>query len=139
MSKGASGKRMPLSVCVPATTTNDRDLDDAPGLSASDPSPVVGGVALPAMGRVETIQLSSPPRSGQLSPASPRMIAFEDLGSYLYECKVYILKCAILSTYGQLNNNYKQFRSKLGSNSFILYITTINIILLQIASRADTR
>ena len=37
----------------------------------------------------------------------------------------YILKCAILSTYGQSNNNYKQFRSKLGSNSFIWYITTI--------------
>ena len=29
---------------------------------------------------METIQLSSPPRSGQLSPESPRMIAFEDLG-----------------------------------------------------------
>ena len=43
----------------------------------------------------------------------------------------YILKCAILSTYGQLNNNHKQFRSKLGSNSFIWYITTINIILLE--------
>ena len=32
------------------------------------------------MGRVETIQLSSPPMSGQLSPGSPRMVAFEDLG-----------------------------------------------------------
>ena len=41
----------------------------------------------------------------------------------------YILKCAILSTYGQSNNNYKQFRSKLGSNSFIWYITTINKIM----------
>ena len=38
----------------------------------------------------------------------------------------YILKYAILSTYGQSNNNYKQFRSKLGSHSFIWYITTIN-------------
>ena len=26
------------------------------------------------------IQLSSPPRSGQLSPESPRTIAFEDVG-----------------------------------------------------------
>ena len=41
----------------------------------------------------------------------------------------YILKCAILSTYGQSNNNYKPFRSKLGSNTFIWYITTINKIL----------
>ena len=47
------------------------------------PSPVVGGVALLAMGRVETIQLSSPPRSGQLSPASPRTVAFEDSGDSL--------------------------------------------------------
>ena len=29
---------------------------------------------------METIQLSSPPMSGQLSPGSPRMVAFEDLG-----------------------------------------------------------
>ena len=43
----------------------------------------------------------------------------------------YILKCAILSTYGQLNNNHKHFRSKLGSNSFIWYITTINKILFE--------
>ena len=43
----------------------------------------------------------------------------------------YILKYTILSTYGQSNNNYKHFRSKLGSNSFIWYITTINEILLE--------
>ena len=29
---------------------------------------------------METIQLSSPPRSGQLSPDSPRTIAFDDMG-----------------------------------------------------------
>ena len=78
--KGGSGKWMPLSVCVPATTTSGRDLDDAPGVSASDPSPVVEGVALLVIGPVVTIQLSSPPRSGQLSPASPRTVAFEDFG-----------------------------------------------------------
>ena len=71
---------MPLSVCVLATATSGRALNDAPGLSASDPSPVVGVVDIPAVGRVETIQLSLPPRSGQLSPGSPRMVAFEDLG-----------------------------------------------------------
>ena len=49
-------------------------------MSASDPSPVVEGVALPVIGRMEAIQLSSPPRSGQLSPESHRTIAFEDLG-----------------------------------------------------------
>ena len=68
VSKGGSGKRMPLSVCVPATTTRGRAIDNAPGLSASDPSPVVGAVDLPAVGWVETIQLSSHPMSGQLSP-----------------------------------------------------------------------
>ena len=60
--------------------TSGRALDDAPGLSASDPSTVVGTVDLPAVGWVETIQLSSPPMSGQLSPGYPRMVAFEDLG-----------------------------------------------------------
>ena len=73
VSKRGSGKRMPLSVCVPATATSGRDLDDAPGLS-TDPFPVVGGVALPAMGRVETIQLSSPPRSGHLLGRLPLRI-----------------------------------------------------------------
>ena len=54
VSKGGSGKRMPLSVCVPATATSGRAIEEAPGLSASDPSPVVGAVDLPAEGRVET-------------------------------------------------------------------------------------
>ena len=54
------------------------------------------------------------------------------VGMYMYDdSKENILKCAILSTYGKSNNNYKQFRSKLGSNSFIWYITTINKILLE--------
>ena len=66
--------------CVPAMATSCRAINDAPGLSASDPSPVVGTVDLPAVGRVETIQLSSPPMSGQLSPGSPRKVSFEDLG-----------------------------------------------------------
>ena len=80
VSRSGSGKRMPLSVCIPATATSGWAIDDAPGLSASDPSPVIGAVDLPAMGRVETVQLSSPLVSGQLSPGSPRMVAFEDLG-----------------------------------------------------------
>ena len=41
---------------------------------------MVGTVDLPAVGWVETIQRSLPPMSGQLSPGSPRMVAFEDLG-----------------------------------------------------------
>ena len=41
---------------------------------------MVGTVDIPEVGRVETFQLSSLPRSGQLSPESPRTIAFEDLG-----------------------------------------------------------
>ena len=36
--------RMPLSVCVPATATKGRAVDDTPGLAASDPSPVVAAV-----------------------------------------------------------------------------------------------
>ena len=71
---------MPLSICIPATATSAWAMDDAPGLSASDPSPVVREVDLQAVGRVETIQLSLPPMSGQLSPGSPRTVAFEDLG-----------------------------------------------------------
>ena len=74
------GKRMQRSVCVPATATKVQAKDDTPGLAASDPSPVVGMVDMLQVGRVETIQLSSPLKSGQLSPESPRTIAFEDLG-----------------------------------------------------------
>ena len=92
VSKGGSGKRMPLSVCVPATAMSGRAMDDALGLSASDPSPVVGAVDLPAVGRVETIQLSSPPISGQLSPGSPRMVAFEDLGTLRYHCPLIVFR-----------------------------------------------
>ena len=77
--KGLPGKRMQRSACVPASATKIRAKDDTPGLAATDPSPVVGTVDIPEVGRVETIQLSSPPRSGQLSPESPRTIAFEDL------------------------------------------------------------
>ena len=78
--KDCPGKRIPRSTCVPATATKGRAKDDTLGIAASDPSPVVETVDLPEVGWVETIQLSSPPRSGQLSPESPRMIAFEDLG-----------------------------------------------------------
>ena len=92
VSKGDSGKWMTLSVCVPATATSGRAMDDAPGLSASDPSPVVGAVDLPAVGRVETIQLSSPPMSGQLSPGSPRTVAFEDLGNLRYHCPLIVIR-----------------------------------------------
>ena len=67
---------------VPATAMSGRAIDDAPGLSASDSSPVVGAVDLPAVERVGTIQLSLPPMSGQLSPESPRTVAFEDLGDF---------------------------------------------------------
>ena len=74
------GKLMQRSVCVQASATEVRAKDDTPGLAAAGPSPVVGTVDIPEMGWVETIQLSSPPRSGQLSPESPRTIAFEDMG-----------------------------------------------------------
>ena len=71
---------MPLPVCVPATATSGRAIDDTPGLAASDPSPVVGTVNVPAVGQVETIQFSSPQMSVKLSPGSPRMAASEDWG-----------------------------------------------------------
>ena len=49
-------------------------------LQDSDPSPVVGTVDVPAVGQMETIHISSPPMSGQLSHGSPRTVAFEELG-----------------------------------------------------------
>ena len=61
--KDGSGKRMPLSVCVPATATRGRAIDDTPGLASSDPFPMVGTVDLPEVRWVETIQLSLPPSS----------------------------------------------------------------------------
>ena len=80
VSKGGSGKQIPLPMCIPATTTSGRDLDVAPRLSGPDPPPVVGTVGIPAVESVESVQLSSPPMSGQLSPASPQTVAWEDLG-----------------------------------------------------------
>ena len=80
VSKGDSGKRMPLPMCIPATTTSGLDLDVVPRLSGPDPAPVVGTVGIPAVESVESVKLSSPPMSGQLSPASPQTVAWEDLG-----------------------------------------------------------
>ena len=77
--KDGSGKQMSLSVCISTTATRGQAIDDTPGLAASDPAQMVGIVGLPAVGQVETIQLSSPPLSGQLSAGSPQTIAFEDL------------------------------------------------------------
>ena len=83
VSKGGSGKRMPLPMCISATTTSGRDLDVVPRLSGPDPPPVVGTVGIPAVESVESVHLSSPPMSGQLSPASPETVAWEDLGDSL--------------------------------------------------------
>ena len=80
MSRGGSGKRMPLPLCILATTTSGRDLDVTPGSSGPDPPPVVGTVAIPVVESVDVVKLSSPPLSGQLSPASPQTVAWEDLG-----------------------------------------------------------
>ena len=41
---------------------------------------MVGTVAIPAVESVEAVKLSSPPLSGQLSPASPQTVAWQDLG-----------------------------------------------------------
>ena len=78
--KDSAGKWMQRSARVQASATEVRAEDDTPGLAATGPSLVVGTDAIPEVGRVETIQLSSPPRSGQLSPDSPQTIAFDDMG-----------------------------------------------------------
>ena len=78
--KDSTGKWMQPSACVQALATEVRAEDDTPGLAATGPSPVVRMDVIPEVGWVETIQLSSPPRSGQLSPDSPRTIAFDDMG-----------------------------------------------------------
>ena len=48
-------KQMQRSVCFPASATEVRAKDDTQGLAAADPSPVVRMVAIPEVGRVETI------------------------------------------------------------------------------------
>ena len=68
------------SACVRNSAPEVRPRADKPGLSVAGPSPVVGPVDIPVVGQVETVQLSSPPMSGQLSPGSPQTIAFEDMG-----------------------------------------------------------
>ena len=80
VSRGGLGKRMPLPLCIPATITSGRDLAVTPGSLGPDLPPMVGTVAIPAVESVEAVKLSSPPLSGQLSPASPQTVAGEDLG-----------------------------------------------------------
>ena len=80
VSKGGSDKRMPLPLCIPATTTSGRDISVVPRSSGPDPPPVVGKVEIPVVESVESVKLSSPPLLGQLSPASPQTVAWEDLG-----------------------------------------------------------
>ena len=79
VSRGDSGKRMPLPLCIPATITS-RDLEVTPGSSGPDPVPVVETVTVPGEESVEAVKLSSPPLSGQLSPASPQTVAWEEMG-----------------------------------------------------------
>ena len=58
------------SSCVQDSGPAVRSRADKPGLSVAGPSPVVGSVVRPVVGQVETVHLSSPPMSGQLSPGS---------------------------------------------------------------------
>ena len=78
--KDSTSKRMQQSACVQAPAMEVRAEDVTPGLAAAGPWPVVGTDVLPEVGWVETIQLSSPPRSGLFSPDSPGTIAFDDMG-----------------------------------------------------------
>ena len=80
VTKGGSGKKKPLPLCIPATTTSGQDLDVVPQSSVPDPPQEVGTVGIPAVQTVEPVKLSSPPLSGQLSHASPQTIAKGDLG-----------------------------------------------------------
>ena len=67
VSKGGSGKQMPLPMCILATTTSGWDLDVVPRLSGPDPPSVVGTVGIPAECEIRPIFSLS--MSGQLSPA----------------------------------------------------------------------
>ena len=80
VSRSGSGKRMPLPLCIPATPTSGRNREVTPESSGLDPAPVVGTVAIPAVESVAAVKLSSPPLSGQLSPASPPTVAWENMG-----------------------------------------------------------
>ena len=71
---------MQRSACVQSSDMEVRANTDTPGLAVTGLSPVVGTVDIPEVRWVETIQLSSPPRTGQLSTESPRTIAFENMG-----------------------------------------------------------
>ena len=78
--KDSPGKQMQRFACVQSSDMEVRANTDTPGLAVTGLFPVVGTVDIPEVRWVETIQLSSPPRTGQLSPESPRTIAFENMG-----------------------------------------------------------
>ena len=77
VSQGGSGKQMPLPLNILATTTSGRELDVVPRPSGSDAARWLEQWKWNSM---ETVRLSSPPLSGQLSPASPQAVAWECLG-----------------------------------------------------------
>ena len=70
---------MQQSACVAALALEVRAGDRPRESEAASLTPVVGTDDIPQVGRMETIQLSSPPESGQLSPDSPQTVAFEDM------------------------------------------------------------
>ena len=65
--------------CVEALAPEVRAGDRPRGSEAASLTPVVGTDDIPQVGWMETVQLSSPPDSGQLSPDSPKTVAFEDM------------------------------------------------------------
>ena len=68
------------SACVQDSTPAVRPRANKPGSSVAGHSPVVGPVARQGVGQAETVHLSLPTMSGQLSPGSPQTIAFEGMG-----------------------------------------------------------
>ena len=77
--KEVPGGRLQQSACAGTLSPEVRTSDIPLGSGAADLTPVVRPDDVPQVGRLETVQLSTPTDSGRRSPDSPQTIAFDDM------------------------------------------------------------
>ena len=73
------GGDLQQSACAWALPPEVRTSDIPPGAGAANLTSVVRADDVPQVGWMKTVQPATPPDSGQMSPDSPQMVAFDDM------------------------------------------------------------
>ena len=73
------GSNLQLSACVKALPPEVRTSDITPGAGAANLTPVIRVDDVPQVGRMETVQATTPPDLGHMSPNSPLTVAYDDM------------------------------------------------------------